>query len=190
MKLKILVLLIAAMVLPVQAGAERAGLLYALVDVEDGAATITEVHTTLPDGIVEKLAPVVRKRALDEAARNNKEEARYAVGIDWRVVSQDGKEQMAFEFSNSESLRLEYVQPETPPSVYATATTVVADLAIGISATGELDLLACNVSEARFGDACSKVSLAMKRWVFSPKFVDGIGKPSRASMNIRFDFSR
>ncbi|MDX1455454.1 MAG: hypothetical protein R3217_08375 [Gammaproteobacteria bacterium] len=190
MKLKILVLLSIALVLPVHAGEERSGLLYALVDVQDGAASITEVHTTLPDSIVEKLAPVVHKRALDEAALKQTDEATVAVGIDWRVVTQDGKEQMAFDFSNSESLRLEYVQPETPPSVYGAATTVIADITVGISATGELDLLACNVNEARFGDACTKVLLAMKRWVFTPKFVNGVGKPSRARMNIRFDFSR
>lgn len=169
-----------------QAGEPVSGLVYGLVDIRGETAEVEIVHATLPESVVEQLRPVMQDRARRQAKEDNRASGRYAVGIDWKLVEKDGRRQLAFDFSNgpAQPLKLEEAQP--PVSMYSVNQPVSATVNFRITASGEIEILDCTPSEARFGDACVNASRALKKSVYAPMFVNGIGRADVATKAYHF----
>lgn len=181
--------LLGFLAIPLGASAEdeAAGLIFAKVSVQNGAATVESVHSSLPEDVLEKLHDILKKRAIQEAQREGVEESRYAVGIDWKVVQKDGRDQLAFDFSNGAARPLTEATPELPKSMLSINAPITATIHLKISALGEATMQDCQVSEGRFMDACKNAAQAFKKSVYAPAFIEGIGTTDSATQVLRFD---
>ena len=186
--MRLLVVLIAVAVAPVLlAATEPDGILTARVSIEDGKATILEIRSGLPESVKQQLRPNLEARALQEAQREARlDDAEYTVGIAWKVESIDGKDRLSFDFANSEVMGIDVARAEPPPSMYSVMEPVTVTYAYTVAADGKVKLETCEPSQARHGDACKQLNIALKRSEYLPKFVNGIATKSRVNDVITF----
>lgn len=158
---------------------EAAGLILAKVSVKDGEATVESVHSSLPEDVLAQLHGTLKRRALQEARSEKVSEANYSVGIEWQMVSLQGKKQLAFEFANTGAAALQLAQADPPPSMYSVMEPVSVNIEISVTTDGEAELESCEPNHARHGDACKQIIAALRKSEFSPGFVDGIAVKSK-----------
>ncbi len=150
------------------------GMIYATVQIaEDMKAEFVDgPNSELPADIVAKVSPSLMTKARNAHMAAPTDDGIYRVAIDWKVVSDNGQDQMKFGYSNSDAFPVRKVEPVYSQQNFTTPVEIV--YRISVAADGSVTEVNRSAESGGNMDLYRAGRNALKQWEFSPRYKDGI----------------
>ncbi|HET7314434.1 energy transducer TonB, partial [Salinisphaera sp.] len=167
------------------AGELRHGSVYATVKFDDAGTPYFEREPAggLPDSILEKMKPLFLNKAKQVRATSSNAQTTYHMGIDWRLIQNGDKQQLKFEYKNSQAVPLVQTSPEFYYQSRWYQPNIDFVLTFTIEPNGTVSNLSIAGVPARFHEIRKHVQREVARWRYQPAFLDGVAVESKGKMD-------
>lgn len=164
----------------------KQGSIYAVVLAHaDGDLSFVEPpRGGLPESVLTQLEPTFLSRAR-EAHVGTSDETEYHVGIDWKLVKNGDKEQLHFDYKNSDPMPLVLVEPAFPRIAMIPDESVKVILQLIVNPDGSVDDVVSGGGNPR-REFFENARIAVREWKFSPKYENGIAVAHTVQLPIEF----